>query len=462
VLVLLIVNHYVACAWFAVALSQDGNNWVEAYGFTRDKVDWGHQYVVAYHWSITQFTPSSMHVQPHCVNERVFAIITVVFALVGFSYLVGSITGSLGRLRAMGEKKTQMFWLMRRFLRRSKVPSELSLRIKSYVESVWEHQQNHMKQENVEILNLLSHHLTGELKLCVHSTTLNWHPLLLHLQTSAPSTMRRLVFSGLSQVSFAPRDVVANVGEVATHMSFVIEGILEYSCAGNDFSGIVESAEDWIAEPALWVAKWKYLGDLKSVRSSEISRIEAEAFASVVQLNPMSISIVTNYAAKYVEWLQNTEEGMASDISCGREVEETLATFVHGENYRKEICHTPGRPGKQGTISTNARRFLQDTIGIFDAIEWHQRLSGEVQSEMCPRESLRPASHRRTHSKRSMRSQGSSDSLELGTTFSDETHRIKTDKVSEAETGELFGQLPDRSSQASLPPVQTTMIEKQI
>ena len=51
--------------------------------------------------AITQFTPSSMHVQPQNILERTFAISVVIAGLVGFSYLVGSITGSLTELRKM-------------------------------------------------------------------------------------------------------------------------------------------------------------------------------------------------------------------------------------------------------------------------------------------------------------------------------------------------------------------------
>ena len=40
-----------------------------------------------------EFTPASMSVNPTNLAERIFAVSVVVFALVGFSYLVGSITG---------------------------------------------------------------------------------------------------------------------------------------------------------------------------------------------------------------------------------------------------------------------------------------------------------------------------------------------------------------------------------
>merc|ERR1719215_865150 len=136
IVVLLIINHFSACMWFYfgthVPLQEGELTWLDASGF--DGV-WGFaQYLVAFHWSLTQFTPASMSVQPANEVERAYAIVVVVFALVGFSYLVGSITGSLARLRALGEEGAKEFWKLRRFLKRNSVSTELSLRIQRYLE----------------------------------------------------------------------------------------------------------------------------------------------------------------------------------------------------------------------------------------------------------------------------------------------------------------------------------------
>merc|ERR1719456_1153372 len=114
--------------------------WIKYHGFERgtdiegEVIDWKYQYVTAFHWAITQFTPSSMHVQPQNMLERIFAITVVIFGLVGFSYLVGSITGSLTELRRMKEEAVKQFWNLRRFLKRAHVSTSLRIRIEKYVE----------------------------------------------------------------------------------------------------------------------------------------------------------------------------------------------------------------------------------------------------------------------------------------------------------------------------------------
>eukprot|EP00913_Durusdinium_trenchii_P022286 g20939.t1 len=63
---------------------------------------------VCFHWSITQFTPASKPpIQPQNTVEPAFAIFVVVFALVGFSYVVGSILASLAQLRSMSEQSAK-------------------------------------------------------------------------------------------------------------------------------------------------------------------------------------------------------------------------------------------------------------------------------------------------------------------------------------------------------------------
>lgn len=146
ILLLLALNHLIACVWYAISLSlyQGGRPaWVEESGMLA--AEWDNRYVTSFHWSITQFTPASKpDIDPGNLVERSFAIFVVVFALVGFSYVVGSILGSLAQLRSMTEQSAKDFWMMRRFLRRNHVPMELASRIQRFVEHAHSQKQKQM------------------------------------------------------------------------------------------------------------------------------------------------------------------------------------------------------------------------------------------------------------------------------------------------------------------------------
>jgi len=176
IMFLIVVNHYLACFWYATTLLGVGpTSWVEFHGFNKD--DWDYQYVTSFHWAITQFTPSSMHVQPQNMLERLFAINVVVFGLVGFSYLVGSITGSLTELRNMKSEASKQFWSVRRYLKKSQVSMALRIRIEKYLEHAWQIQNSQMKNANLPIFKLLTEQLRNELNCAMSMPHLEVHPL---------------------------------------------------------------------------------------------------------------------------------------------------------------------------------------------------------------------------------------------------------------------------------------------
>merc|ERR1719245_570310 len=110
-MVLLVICHWIACTFFYLGNLDMDSSWIKDFGFEGDF--WVYQYLVALHFSLTQFTPASMHVQPTNLLERSFTVGLVLFALFGFSYIVGSMSGSLTQLRGIHAKQHKQFWELR-------------------------------------------------------------------------------------------------------------------------------------------------------------------------------------------------------------------------------------------------------------------------------------------------------------------------------------------------------------
>merc|ERR1719162_1543985 len=104
------ISHFLGCLWFIIG-NQDIKgypSWVTTYDFMG--VDWEYQYLTSLHWSITQFTPGSMHVQPQNILERAFAIAVLVAGMIIFSSIVSSITAATNGLKSMNaEYKSLMY-----------------------------------------------------------------------------------------------------------------------------------------------------------------------------------------------------------------------------------------------------------------------------------------------------------------------------------------------------------------
>jgi hypothetical protein len=343
ILLLLIINHIIGCIWFGLGTltpESSGPNWIREFSFDDDH--WSYQYVCSLHWSITQFTPASMHVQPMNMTERTFAVAVVVFGLAGFSYVVGSITGSLTQLRSMSEDTAKQFWDLRRFMKQNRVPLSLSSRIQRYLEHVWQSRTEKLDKKDVKIFKLLSEQLESELKCQLFVPHLKVHPLFDQLHQESEVTMNRIANSGISEKQLAPADEIFIHGEIATCMYFLSAGQLAYDQGGRaavtqqeimreakdtTSTEMVDKDEDWIAEPVLWTTEWIHLGSLMAWQDSVLILVDPQKFSETMQLNPSAFSLACTYARNYLEWLNNVREEALNDISQGEDVSEMVASF---------------------------------------------------------------------------------------------------------------------------------------
>jgi hypothetical protein len=372
ILMLLIVNHFLACLWFATTYADMGETWVQKYWGDQD-VTWGYQYVTSFHWAITQFTPSSMDVQPQNVVERTFTIVVVVFGLVGFSYLVGSITGSLAELRRMGDEAAKQFWKLRIFLKKSHVPMPLRIRIEKYCEHAWQLQKDASGGGELPILRLLTEQLRNELNCAISMPHLEVHPLFEYLCSTSEVAMQRIATKALNRKLLARNETHFHAGEIAPKLGFVVAGRLQYikhltetevgrnmslesldripskDSAASDTSlpdhvEWVDKGEDWITEPALWMGEWMTLGELVAASVSELLEVSATEFAEAIKRTPQVFERICVYAQNFVLWLNNQTRKDLSDICqgdiIGAEIEMMLVDGEANEDLH-DILHNP-------------------------------------------------------------------------------------------------------------------------
>eukprot|EP00913_Durusdinium_trenchii_P013969 g13116.t1 len=310
---LMIVNHVIACFWFWIGDSAGG--WIEMHHLLDEQ--WEYQYATSLHWAITQFTPASMHIQPQNLHERLFALGVVVFALVGFSYVVGSISGSLAQLRGMTENRARQFWELRRHLRKNK-----------YVEHVLESQEENVPAEDIKLLTLLSEQLRSELECEICMPHFSVHPLFARLCVVSRHTIHRLANNAIQKKQLARSGVG---GETATHMYIVVYGRLIYSridSKGNEHKELVDKGEDWISEPVLWTDSWIHLGLLISMTESDLMVLDPLHFGRIVNLNPDAAALAHTYVMNFIKWINSVPRDSLSDIWQGENVGPRVAGFM--------------------------------------------------------------------------------------------------------------------------------------
>mmetsp|Transcript_52624 Transcript_52624/g.125711 ORF Transcript_52624/g.125711 Transcript_52624/m.125711 type:complete len:854 (+) Transcript_52624:172-2733(+) len=339
---LLGISHYIACLWYLVALMREHDNvetWVKAGDYANQR--WEYIYMSALHWSITQFTPAGMEVQPENMLERSFAVAVVVLAMLGFSYIVGSITGGMTQLRSMKEDQAKQFWSLRRYLRRNNVHLQLSIRIHRHLEHVWKRQKEGTSEASVKLLQFLSSQLREELRCAIEVPHIKVHPLIERMTESDKVhqiTVQRLANNAIERKALAQNDSLFFPLEFATHMYFVASGRLQYIQAMDNGMGlspqwidVSKRSKDWLSEQVLWLNSWMHKGQPIAATECELLSIAPVAFESAIRQSPSAMVTVSNYCLHYVDWLNHQPRDSLSDLTRGDAVEHTLRGFLESE-----------------------------------------------------------------------------------------------------------------------------------
>merc|ERR1719491_2023726 len=206
---ILMLNHVIACLWFLVGHKSMDNgmtNWIEKTG--TNVADIPYSYTTSLHWSLTQFTPASMDVSATNVHERIFSIFVLLFAIVGFSSIVASITGSMASINNSHTEEMKQFWLLRKYLRQHVVNKGLTTRIFRYLEHQIYSQIKRVQEANIKLLYHLSEPLKDELKSAIYAPILVHHSLFEALDTDMPLLIPQLCHSSVQVLALAHEDTV--------------------------------------------------------------------------------------------------------------------------------------------------------------------------------------------------------------------------------------------------------------
>ena len=229
---LILVNHTVACAWFALTrLSSDtGHSWLDLNFVnqrTYDDFDATFQYLTAFHWSLTQMTPGSMPVQPTNSTERVFNIVCLFFGLLFFSSIISSITTAFTQLKMLAAEREGLISELDTFLRQKDVSREVSIIVKKQVMTRMA-QRKPLDIGVVKALSWLSATMKEELlfDMCRHN--LRSHQLFRLVEQTNNVVMKRIC-SRIEFKTLLSQDVLFVQDVKSDNAYLVTSGILEYT-----------------------------------------------------------------------------------------------------------------------------------------------------------------------------------------------------------------------------------------
>mmetsp|Transcript_130623 Transcript_130623/g.406147 ORF Transcript_130623/g.406147 Transcript_130623/m.406147 type:complete len:727 (-) Transcript_130623:51-2231(-) len=370
-----VLNHVIACVWYLIGrwrMESYERSWISVGNVNGTSMTY--RYTTSLHWSLTQFTPASMDISARNTWERVFSIIVLFFALVTFSSIIASITGSTTSLRNMRTDEMKQFWLLRRYLRQRKVSNDLSNRIFKFLEHQLKAQSQLVQRGSIRILAGLSEALQNEMTHQMNSPHLMGHPLFVHIETNMKAVMQRLCHNALKNQTYAEKETVFNWGDMATKMYFIKAGYLIYTKVDGAELAPPPGPQDWISEPVLWTT-WRHQGDFISDDTSELISVEPKRFIDVMAVHPRPWYFSKHYAALFIANLNSTPRASLSDVMRDPDfyesaVRESESIFYNEEKRRSLLaasCKSTTCSEQNGEVKSEAPE--DEALKVFSSEE---------------------------------------------------------------------------------------------
>jgi len=304
---IVVACHFIACGWYAVgALGEQEreHSWVQELRRQQNgDFSLAYAYSSALHWSITQFTPASMEVVPRNVIERVYAICTVLFALVAFSSLVSTITNTLTHLRKKNFERSEQLQLIWRYITEKKVSVEIGNRVYTCYQHHTDKKLTALHASDIPALQMLPETLSQQLSGEVFRPVIRPHPVFHHYYEVDAEGLEHICHNGISELSVTEAQSVFGFKETSKKMFFLVKGALVYTDATPTGSLRVTKLKRGahFCEMPVWV-KWTHRGRMNANRSSELVVLDCSAF-HVITLNRGCFQQCRDYAALYLKRL---------------------------------------------------------------------------------------------------------------------------------------------------------------
>lgn len=287
-----VVNHYVACGWYAIGNIYAQDTWVRDNEGAHDKL---YAYTTALHWSFTQFTPASMEVVPVNSLERTYTVTVIVFGMVMFSSFISQMSSAIMYFKDLNLEENKRSSMLRRFMIERRVSLELMGSVNNFLRSSKTTTNRRLHEKDVTSLKMCPQTLLRRLHEEIHSPILLRHPLMKKLKLIDSSVIVSICHLAMTERRVLMGEELFRTGVRATCMYFLAVGTASYFPGYEEYCLAEVQSGQWLCEMVLWT-NWDHRGRLTTLSLPvEVLELEAAEFQTILSRS-RSMPQVARYA----------------------------------------------------------------------------------------------------------------------------------------------------------------------
>ncbi|CAD8136310.1 unnamed protein product [Paramecium pentaurelia] len=308
-MIIVFIAHICACVWHGIAFYNDGYSWLDAYEL-RDKGN-ASKYNTAIYWAtMTMTTVGYGDITAKNNLELLINNLTMLIASIVFAYSVNSIGIFVSNMYKGAMEYSRSVTLINTFMSKNKIQFELQTRIRSYLEYIWQEEQNMNDEEVATLIGKLSSNLQEELQYQLRGNILSSCKVM--IKTFSEKMIKQLL-GQMEEQSFSPEERIITINQSDDSSLYIItKGEVEII-----FEGLNNLNEKTKRNSLKFLTQGDYFGELgfftgQPRKATAISR----AFTKVFKIKRENfIKILLSYPNDYEKYCQLNHTLMQQDYS---------------------------------------------------------------------------------------------------------------------------------------------------